>query len=78
MVVPRVPNPFDDDAQRTARLEAHVEGRTRWVIVVLAGLVVLGAWGVLSLAGQPGSGLVLVPIGLGMLIGGGIQLLVTR
>ena len=78
MFVPQVPNPFDDDAQRTERLEQQLETSRRWRLVFFVGWLVLGVFGLLALLGYPGVGLVLVPIGAGMVIGGGIQLVLDR
>jgi hypothetical protein len=67
---PQVPNPFDDDAQRMSRLESHVatsSRRRKWVLI--GGVVVLAAWGALAVAGLPGTGLALVPIGAFMILG---------
>ena len=79
MIVPQVPNPFDDDAQRLERVEAHLAvARRPWLAVFIGGGLVLGVWLALALAGWPGTGVVLVPIGLGMLLGAGIQLILAR
>jgi|GraSoiStandDraft_28_1057319.scaffolds.fasta_scaffold1032064_1 type IV secretory pathway TrbF-like protein len=78
MFVPRVPNPFDDDAQRTERLGQNLDDSRRWRLVFFGGWLVLGVFGLLVLLGYPGSGVVLVPIGVGMIIGGGIQLVLDR
>jgi hypothetical protein len=76
---PVVPNPYDDDAQRAERLNAQVDADARrTALVFVGGLIVLVAFGLLLLVGLPGAGLVLVPIGLGMLVGSGIELLVGR
>ena len=78
MLVPRVPHPFDDDAQRTRRVEQHLAGSRRWHLVFFCGWLVLAVFGLLALAGYPGAGVVLVPIGGGMVLGGAVQLLVDR
>ena len=44
----------------------------------VGGWLVLAIFGVLATMGLPGNGLVLVPIGIGMILGSGIQLLVDR
>ena len=44
----------------------------------IGGGLVLGVWLALALAGWPGTGVVLVPVGLGMLLGAGIQLILAR
>jgi hypothetical protein len=73
---PVVPNAYDDDARRTERLNAQVDADARrTVLIFVGGLLVLVAFGLLALVGLPGVGLLLVPIGLGMLIGSGIELL---
>jgi len=74
-----VPNPYDDEARRTERLNAQVDADARRnVLVFVGGLLVLVAFGMLALVGLPGAGLLLVPIGLGMLVGSGIELLLGR
>jgi len=76
---PQVPNPFDDDASRWQRAQSNVDTSSRkWVIVFVAGLAVLAAWAILAVVGQGDYGLVLAPIGLGMVVGGGVQLLIDR
>ena len=42
------------------------------------GWLVLAAFLVLALAGWPGTGLILVPIGIGTIVASGIQLLLNR
>ena len=72
-------NPLDTDDYRVRRLDARDFGRSRrWVIVACGGAGVLIVFGCLAALGLPGTGLVLVPVGLGMLLGGGIQLLLDR
>ncbi len=79
MFVPRVPNPYDDDAQRTKRIEAQLETGSRFsVIVFVGGWLVIGTFVALAFMGLPGAGLVLVPIGVVMIVGSGIQLLINR
>jgi hypothetical protein len=46
--------------------------------VFLVGWLVLAAFGILVMLGWPGAGLILVPIGLCMVFGSGIQLLLSR
>ncbi len=75
MSVPRIPNPFDDDAQRLSRLEAQIDTskwRRRWVLV--AGAITLVVWVVLAFVGLPGTGLVLVPIGILLILGSALDL----
>ena len=78
MVVPHVPNPFDDDAQRSQRVEQHLDDSRRWRLVFFGGWLVLGIFGLLALLGYPGAGLVLVPIGAGMILGGAVQMFLDR
>jgi hypothetical protein len=79
MPPPGISNPFDDDAQRLGRLDAQVDTSRRWWRLVLAGgLVVVAVWAVLAVAGMAGTGIVLLPIGVGMILGSGIQLVVDR
>jgi hypothetical protein len=79
MPPPGILNPFDDDAQRHGRLDAQVEtGRRWWRLVFVGGCAVVAAWAVLAVTGLPGTGIVLLPIGVGMILGSGIQLVVDR
>ena len=71
--------PARDEAERWRRLEAQDFEKTHyWHLVFVGGWLVLAVFGVLTAMGLPGSGLVLVPIGIGMILGSGIQLLVDR
>jgi hypothetical protein len=77
--VPPVRNPFDDDAQRLTRAEANVDTSSRyWRWVLIAGGVLLLVWAALAMAGLPGTGVFLVPIGVFMILGSAIQLLTNR
>src|SRR4051812_42744207 len=79
MPPPSVPNPFDDDASRLQRAEANVEqGNLIWKLVFVGGLGLLGLWVVLAMMGIGGWGVLLAPIGLGMVIGAGVQLFIDR
>ena len=79
MFLPGVPNDAEDEAARERRLDERDFRSSRyWRWVFLGGFVVLAVWGSLWLAGWPGTGLVLVPIGLLMILGSGIQLLLER
>jgi hypothetical protein len=79
MFMPRVPNPYDDEAQKAARLEAQPEeSPRRSLILVVGGALALAAFGVLILMGLPGAGLILVPIGIGLIIGGGIPFVINH
>ena len=71
--------PARDEAERWRRLEGQDFEKTHyWHFVFVGGWLVLAVFGVLAAMGLPGSGLVLVPIGIGMILGSGIQLLVDR
>ncbi|MBV9357739.1 MAG: hypothetical protein JO023_19680 [Chloroflexi bacterium] len=50
----------------------------RWVLVLAAGVALLIVFRILAALGLPGTGLLLVPIGLGMAIDAGIELLLER
>jgi uncharacterized membrane protein HdeD (DUF308 family) len=79
MFTPGLPNPLNDETEHERRLAGRDftrSGYWRWVCI--GGVVVLAVFGVLALAGLPGTGLILVPVGLFMIIGGGIQLLLER
>ncbi len=74
-----IPGQFDNEEDRTRRLESQTFGPSRkWLVVFVLGLIALVAFGALTMVGYPGTGVILVPIGLGMVIGGGIQVLVDR
>jgi len=76
---PGIPNDADDETARERRLESRDFGKSRyWRWVFAGGWVVLAAFGVCLLVGLPGAGVVLVPVGLFMIIGSGIQLLLER
>jgi len=76
------PHPFDDDGQRRIhRLESQLEldsDRRRRLILLAGGALALIAFGALAMLGLPGSGVVLVPIGMGMILGGGIPMLLDQ
>ena len=77
--IPGAKNPFDSEEDRTRRLDAREFARSRrWALVFGGGVVLLVVFGVLAALGLPGTGVVLVPIALGMVLGGGIQLLLDR
>jgi hypothetical protein len=79
MFLPGLPNDAEDEMARERRLESRDFGSSRyWRWVLVGGLVVLAAWGVCVLVGLPGMGLVLVPVGIFMILGSGIQLLLDR
>jgi hypothetical protein len=71
--------PAPDDSTRMRRLIDEDDSDSpfwRWAFG--AGWLVLSAFGILAFMGWPGSGLILVPIALGMIIASGIQLLLNR
>lgn len=71
--------PARDEEERWRRVEGMDFEKTRyWYVVFVGGWLVLTLFGVLAMMGLPGSGLALVPIGIGMIIGSGVQLLVDR
>jgi len=78
MFMPRLPNPFDDEMQRAQRVDQNLDTSRFTGIVFFGGWLVVAVFGALALVGYPGTGLVLVPIGVGMIIGGGVQLLLDR
>ncbi len=64
----------EDEAERQRRLDAQdfaTASRSRWIL--LGGLVALALFVVLAIDGLPGTGVVVVPLGMGMIIGGGIE-----
>jgi predicted phage tail protein len=74
-----VPNPFDDDAKREARMEANLPTTPRRAIAIVAGgVAALIAFGILAAVGYPGTGAILVPFGVLMVLLGGIELLLSR
>jgi hypothetical protein len=66
----RVPNPFDDDAQRWDRMEAQLPTSSRRAALIGFGV----AWH----AGYPGTAFALVPFGTLMVLLGGIECLLSR
>jgi len=79
MFLPGLPNDAEDEMARERRLEARdFRSARQWRWIFAGGWVVLAAWGVCVLAGWPGTGLILVPVGIFMILGSGIQLLLER
>jgi len=75
---PQIPNRYDDDAQRLKRLEAQEQQtRRRTLLLILGGVLILIALIPLWLLGWSGAGLMLVPIGLGVVLLAGLQLLLA-
>lgn len=78
-VFPQIPNRYDDDEQRLKRLEAlDDDAPRRPLLIPVAGLLLLGAELLLSRIGWSGAGLIVVPLGLGLLLVGVIQLALAR
>lgn len=76
---PDIPNRYDNDEARLRRLEAQATAeRRKWLIVLALGVLALVAALPLSLVGWGGLMLLLAPLGLGMILGAGIQLLLDR
>ena len=48
------------------------------LVFLIIGCVVMAAFGVLALTGWPGSGIILVPVGLALILVGGLQLALER
>jgi hypothetical protein len=68
-----------DEDERQRRLDAQDFGESSyWRWVVLGGLLALAAFALLAVNGLPGTGVILVPMGLGMIIFGGLELLVSH
>lgn len=79
MLPPRIPNRYDDDDQRLRRLEAQDDQeRRKWLVVFSVGLLLLLAMLPCLLVGWGGIGLILVPTGVGMMLGAGMQLVLAR
>jgi hypothetical protein len=66
----RIPNPFDDDAQRRERMEAQLPTSSRRAALIGFGV----AWH----AAYPGTAFALVPFGTLMVLLGGIEFLLSR
>lgn len=81
MVVPPI---WQEDNSRDERERQEIVARNvrseqrRSLALVIGGFVVLACLLPAALAGLPGLGIVIVPTGLFMVIGGGIQLLFER
>ena len=79
MLPPQIPNRYDTDEQRMKRLEAQERGeRRKWWLVFGLGCFLLIAYFPLALVGWDGLMLLLAPLGLGMIIGAGVQLFLER
>ena len=77
--IPGPGDPFDSEDDRIRALNTRDFGRPRrWVVVLAGGVALLMVFATLAALGFPGTGLLLVPIGLGMVLGAGIQLLLDR
>lgn len=81
MVVPPIwqdDNPRDE-RQRQEIVARNVRGeRRRSLALVIGGALLLACLLPAVLAGWPGLGIIIIPAGLFMIIGGGIQLLFER
>lgn len=78
MVFPQIPNRYDTDEQRLKRLEAQeAASRRRALAQLVGGAMMIAATFVLARFGWGGAGLLLVPIGLGLIIAGGVQVFVA-
>ncbi|MGH9175473.1 MAG: hypothetical protein ACRD1H_14000 [Vicinamibacterales bacterium] len=81
MVVPPIwqdDNPRDErERQEIVARNVQAERRRSWALVAGGAVVLLGMLPAI-LAGLPGLGILIVPLGLFMLIGGAIQLIFER
>jgi hypothetical protein len=68
----------DDSARMRRLIDEDDSDSPFWKWIFVAGWLVLGGFVVLALAGWPGTGLILVPIGVATIIASGIQLLLNR
>jgi hypothetical protein len=76
---PQLPNRYDDDEQRLKRLEAlEDDAPRRPLLLLVAGLFLLGVDLLLSRLGWGGAGLIVVPLGLGLTLVGVIQRALAR
>jgi hypothetical protein len=80
VLIPRDANPYQDDAQRTKNVENQLEADSprHSLTLVIGGCAALVAFGVLWLVGLSWTGVLLVPIGLGLILGGGIPLILNH
>ena len=81
MVVPPSwqPDEFNDERTRQDRAEKNVrrDARGSWTLVIVGILLILGLIPAI-LVNLPGLGIILVPLGMFMIIGGAIQLIFER
>ncbi len=69
----------DSEEERERRLEGEdFTDAAKWRWVVVGGVVALVAFAILSMKGWPGTGVILVPLGLAMIVFGGMQALLYR
>ena len=69
-------NPNETDLERELRLEAEFGSQTRRSKIIFAGgILILIGFVACCVVGLPGAGVILVPIGMAMLLGAGIELL---
>jgi hypothetical protein len=76
--LPSGPLDQDDSARMRRLIDQDDSDSPLWKWLFLSGWLVLAAFIVLAVTGWPGSGLVLVPIGLATIIASGIRLLLNR
>src|SRR5207244_13403796 len=77
------PMPFgpldqDDSARMRRLIDDDDSDSPFWKWIFVLGWLVLAAFVLLALAGWPGAGLILVPIGIGTIIASGLRLLLSR
>ncbi len=81
MVVPPSwqPSEFNDERTRQQRVEKNIRRDTRrsWMLVIAGVVLILGLIPAI-LFDLPGLGIILVPLGMFMIIGGAIQLIFER
>jgi uncharacterized membrane protein YgdD (TMEM256/DUF423 family) len=79
MLPPQIPNRYDSEEARLKRLDDQEESqRRRSALILVVGILLLVAYLPLRIVGRDGAMLILTPIGLGMILVAGIQLLIER
>jgi predicted phage tail protein len=79
-----IPNPIfskpnETEREKMERVEEQLStDDQRSKIIFGGGVLAILAFGACALAGLPQAGILLVPIGMGMVLGGGIELLLGR
>jgi predicted phage tail protein len=75
MDFPRIPNRYDTEEQRLKRLEAQEATSRRTALAqCISGAILIVTTFVLAHFGWGGAGVLLVPVGFGLMIAGGIQI----